>query len=40
MLKDKTSSAIVGVSDIGRARAFCGEMLGLERAGGADREAC
>ena len=30
MLKDKSSSAIVAVSDITRARAFYGETLGLE----------
>ena len=38
MLKDKTSSAIVGVSDIGRARSFYGETLGLEPAGGEGEE--
>lgn len=32
MLKDKTSSAIVGVSDLNRARAFYADMLGLELA--------
>ena len=36
MLKDKTSSAIVGVSDMDRARAFYGETLGLELAGEAE----
>ena len=30
MLKDKDSSAIVAVSDVARAKAFYGEMLGLE----------
>ncbi len=30
MLKDKSSSAIVAVSDIGRARAFYADTLGLE----------
>lgn len=30
MLKDKRASAIVAVSDIGRARAFYGDTLGLE----------
>ena len=29
MLKDKSSSAIIAVSDIGRARTFYGETLGL-----------
>jgi catechol 2,3-dioxygenase-like lactoylglutathione lyase family enzyme len=38
MLKDKTSSAIVGVSDIDRAREFYGETLGLQPAGGGDEE--
>ncbi|WP_417474041.1 VOC family protein [Luteimonas mephitis] len=33
MLKDKTSSAIVAVSDIGRAREFYGNTLGLEPGG-------
>lgn len=32
MLKDHNSSAIVAVSDIGRARNFYGEVLGLELA--------
>ncbi|KQZ29635.1 glyoxalase [Mesorhizobium sp. Root552] len=30
MLKDKSSSAIIAVSDIGRARAFYADTLGLE----------
>lgn len=30
MLRDKSSSAIVAVSDIARARAFYGDTLGLE----------
>ena len=30
MLKNKASSAIVAVSDIGRARSFYGQALGLE----------
>ena len=30
MLKDKSSSAIVAVSDIARARDFYGSKLGLE----------
>lgn len=34
MLKDKSSSAIVAVSDIERAREFYGETLGLEATGG------
>jgi len=33
MLKDHDSSAIVAVSDLGRARAFYGGVLGLELAG-------
>ena len=32
MLKDHDSSAIVAVSDVDRARAFYGEMLGLDLA--------
>lgn len=34
MLKDRDSSAIVAVSDIGRARNFYAEILGLEPAEG------
>lgn len=34
MLKDRSSSAIVAVSDIERARDFYGNKLGLEAAGG------
>ena len=30
MLKEKDSAAIVGVKDLGRAKAFYGETLGLE----------
>lgn len=33
MLKDHSSNAIVAVSDIGRARSFYGETLGLELEG-------
>ena len=32
MLKDKSSSAIVAVKDLARARTFYGEILGLEAA--------
>lgn len=36
MLKDKTSSAIVAVSDLARARAFYETALGLETDGGTE----
>ena len=36
MLKAHNSSAIVGVSDLDRARRFYGDTLGLEQAGGGD----
>lgn len=38
MLKDHDSSAIVAVSDLGRARAFYGDVLGLELAGEGEGE--
>jgi catechol 2,3-dioxygenase-like lactoylglutathione lyase family enzyme len=38
LLRDKPSSAIVAVSDLGRAREFYGETLGLEPAGGSDQQ--
>ena len=38
LLKDKPSSAIIAVSDIGRARDFYGETLGLEPEGGAEED--
>ena len=38
MLKDHDSSAIVAVSDLGRARAFYSDLLGLELDGEASRE--
>ena len=38
LLKDKSSSAIIAVSDIGRARDFYGETLGLEPEGGAEED--
>lgn len=39
MLKDKTSSAIVAVHDLNRARRFYGETLGLEQDGGTQEGA-
>ena len=38
MLRDKTSSAIVAVSDLERARRFYGETLGLELKQSAEEE--
>ena len=38
LLKDKSSSAIIAVSDIERARDFYGETLGLEPEGGAEED--
>lgn len=38
LLKDKPSSAIVAVSDIGRARQFYAETLGLEPEGGSEED--
>jgi extradiol dioxygenase family protein len=37
LLKDAPSSAIVAVRDLGRAREFYGETLGLEPEGGAEQ---
>ena len=39
LLKDKPSSAIVAVSDLGRARQFYIETLGLEPEGGSEEDA-
>ena len=39
LLRNKTSSAIVAVSDIDRAREFYGDTLGLEFEGGSEEEA-
>jgi catechol 2,3-dioxygenase-like lactoylglutathione lyase family enzyme len=39
LLRNKTSSAIVAVSDIDRAREFYGDTLGLELEGGSKEEA-
>jgi extradiol dioxygenase family protein len=38
LLKDKPSSAIVAVSDLGRAREFYAETLGLEPDGGGEED--
>lgn len=38
LLKDKPSSAIVAVSDLGRAREFYAETLGLEPEGGPEHD--
>lgn len=38
MLKDKNSSAIVGVNDLGRARRFYGETLGLKQDEGGEED--
>jgi catechol 2,3-dioxygenase-like lactoylglutathione lyase family enzyme len=38
MLRDHDSSAIVAVSDLGRARGFYGDVLGLEQAEAGEEE--